>query len=39
MRRSSSQGVLVGQVTIRRQPGKNGYQGGIEVAGQVLGVA
>jgi hypothetical protein len=29
----------VGQVTIGRQPGKNGHQGGIEVTGQVLGVA
>jgi hypothetical protein len=26
----------VGQITIGRQPGKNGHQGGIEVAGQVL---
>ena len=36
MRRRSSQGSApVGQVTIGRQPGKDGYQG-IEGAGQVL---
>ena len=32
-------GAPIVQVTIGRQPGKNGHQGGIEVAGQVLRVA
>jgi hypothetical protein len=38
MLRSAPQGYAVGQVTTGWQPGENGHQGDLDVAGQVLGV-